>query len=364
MWFLLGFVTLIGSAALIGMHRWEERWSGTEFKGARFKIRKKDGDPIALRVGTTTACALDFEVKTEGWLDRLAKRIGLSVEPQLGQPAFDERLYLVADDERLVVALRQDVHLLRLLERIGWAAQHRFVFKRLVCRRGQLWIDFAPSGTDPSPMEVVTWAAPVLESLAARLPEAPPGVERGVSRQFLRAVILLALSSALAVNGIGQAFRMSLGEAFTVDAAKLAWPAAVIATGVVLLLAGATLALLMRSARTHLVLVEVLLVGGLGAFATTYVELRDLNMEGDASAAAMLDTQVLDKYTTRGRRGSVHHHLELVDWNDANRRRSIGVGRDEYATAQKGDRVVVSQHPGYLGARWVESVELKGPPDP
>jgi hypothetical protein len=363
MWFALGIVTLVAITVGIAWWRWDVDWKGEPLGAGRFKLHAHKGKVQFLRVGVASGVAVDFELKPEGWFDRLGKSVGVAVEPQANRRSFDDSFYVLSDDERLVRALRLDPELLSRLEGIGRARVGGFRFHRLVCRRGQLWIVFKPEGKPEGHLEASSWAVQELLALAAALPVLPPGQSHVGDRTVLYAVLLLALSSALALNGGVHLFRiMAMGYLpFTVDTAQL-WSLAVVVAAVLLLaLALATLFLLGRSSRAHLVLLQVLLLGGLGAAVTSFVELRDLNMEADRGKVQEFATVVQGKhYTThRTRRGGTSHnyYLELSDWARPGATYDLEVDSSTYNARYLTQPLVVRQHPGFLGVRWVESVE-------
>jgi hypothetical protein len=362
MWFVLGFVTLVGISVLMAWWRWGVNWSGTPHGAGRYKLATHKGKVQSLRVGIHTGVAFDFELKLESWFDRAAKSIGISVEPQANRRSLDELVYILADDERLVRALRSDRELVERFERIARARIERFRFHRLVCRRGQLWLDFKPEKDPGDSLQVVAWALQELPELAQALPALPAGRERGVDRQFLRAVVLLGLSSGLAINGLAQLVRMAvIGYLpLTVDTAQLWWLAAAVAAALLFALVAVSLALLGRTARAHWVLLEVLLIGGFGVLTTTFAELRDFNMEADGAPAQIHEVTVLGKHVTthRTRRGGTSHsyYLELSDWNGGAQAVDVQVSSSDYTMHLMGQRLQLRQHPGYFGVRWVESI--------
>jgi len=363
MWFVLSLLTLVGITVGIAWWRWGVDWKGEALGAGRYKLHSNKGKVQALRVGIAADAAVDFEIKPEGWFDRLGKSVGLAVEPQSNRRSFDEAFYILSDDARLVRALRLDAELLSRLEGIGRARVGGFRFHRLVCRRGQLWIVFKPDGQPENHLEAAQWAVPELLALAQALPALSPGQAPVGSRTVLYAVLLLAFSSALAINGGVHLFRILANGyvPYTVDTSQL-WTLAVIAGAVLLVAMGlATMALLGGSSRAHLVLAQVLLLGGLGALATGFVELRDFNMEADRATAQEFATVVQGKhYTTHRKRGGgtgYTYFLELADWNRPGLTLDLEVSPHTYDIRYLTQPLVVRQHPGFLGVRWVESIE-------
>jgi hypothetical protein len=172
----------------------------------------------------------------------------------------------------------------------------------------------------------------------------------------LRAILVLTLSSGLALTGLLHLVRLLLlPGAITVSPVQLVLVSLPIGAGLLALLVVAATTLLARSSRLHLVLLEVCLVGSFGAFASGLVATRDLNMSLDRSAASTLEAKVLDRTVSRSRRGGTRYYLVLSDWPVEGRRKAR-VSYDTYARTREGDTVALRLREGWLGLRWVESI--------
>jgi len=107
------------------------------------------------------------------------------------------------------------------------------------------------------------------------------------------------------------------------------------------------------------VLIELLLVGSFGAVSTAFTELRDLNIELDQSQAIEYHAKTLDKRISRGRRRSTSYYLYLEDWNRGTFEEKVKVSKLLYNTIAVGDSVSIRQKSGYLGYRWVGSIQKR-----
>jgi hypothetical protein len=358
MWFLFGLLCLGCGAVWLAVQRWEVDWRGDAFGHGRYKLHTYKGSVKWLRIGLATPSELDFELKPETWIDGLAKNFGISEEAQLGRADFDSAVYVISDDVRLIALLRYKPELLACIERIVNARPENFVFQRLVCRRGQLWLQLKPESAPSGHMATVQWALAELEELSKELPALAPNARRPLDRKFLHTVMVLGASGGLAVNALLQMLRLGFTHfPFTVDDGQL-WSLTLPLTAALMAaLVFATLFLLGRSARMHLVLGEVLLIGGIGALGTAFTELRDLNMEADSGPASVLDSRVLNKHSYRRRKGGRSYYVELANWNGGYKDESIQVSYTDYNRFSVGDNVRVRQHPGFFHVRWVESIE-------
>jgi hypothetical protein len=85
-----------------------------------------------------------------------------------------------------------------------------------------------------------------------------------------------------------------------------------------------------------------------------FTELRDLNIEADSQPDQWLPATVIEKTSHyRRKRGRVYT-LHVTDWTGGGYRRSFEVSGTLYDAIPVGEALLVHQHPGYLGARWVE----------
>jgi len=357
MWFLIGLFTFACCAAWLAWVRWNVAWSGDRWGVGRFQRRTNKGQLIMLRVGMDTNSELDFEFKREGWYDRLAKRIGIADEPQVGNPVFDDEVYVIADEPRVAAFLAQDQALLLRMRSLVCAATRGFEFRRLVCRRGQLWVMLKPSGGIADESGEINWALAELEALSNALPAVPGYGQRAFDRRFMITAVLFGLSAGLALNAIVQGFRLLMIHfPFTVDDGRLWTLSLLLGAVIVCALLFAALVLLGRSARLHLLMAEILLYGGFGGVGTAFIELRDFNMEVDPGPPTLLSAQVTGKHKHTGK--STRYYLEVSDWNGTGRTQSIQVDYSTYAGFSTGDALQVRQWPGALHVRWVERFEV------
>lgn len=366
MWFLFGLITLVSFSVYLGLKKRSANWKGTHtthgpvVHESLFEINKKKTQRF--KVAVSAPKEYDFSFKREGRFDRFCKSLGLSVEHQIGAAEFDNLVYVVSNDGHLVQqmsaqkSITDDVVQLFKLHRYGSTVSE------VRCQNGRLWASFsvAKPFNEASNMnqllKVPPHAAGLLQRVAVQL-EANRPQTRGTQRDpfILRAAVLLAISTGLFVNGLTHAFRLFWStDTFTVDTAQLwfysVYGAAAI-VGVLVLLAFAALG---RSARTHLVLIELLLVGLMGATLTCFTELRDLNMEMDMSPVVKLRAEVLTKTVSRSRKGGTHYSIEVRDWVAHMDTRTIKVSSGFYSQIKVGGILDIHQRSGYLGMRWVE----------
>ncbi|MGD8569853.1 MAG: hypothetical protein PVJ39_17335, partial [Gammaproteobacteria bacterium] len=175
----------------------------------------------------------------------------------------------------------------------------------------------------------------------------------------IKSAIILAISSGLAINGLIHLVRLTwIKLPFTVDSSQLLMDSVYWGAGIVITLLLSALVMLGRSARTHLVMIELILIGSFGAISTTAAELRDINIELDESRGHSYEVKALDKKITRSRRSS-SYYLYVNDWNKEHARKKVKVPSDIYYSIEIGDLLLVKQKNGFLNYRWVESLSKK-----
>ncbi len=366
MWFFFGFITLLSSCAYMGYKRFHAQWKGERKRLGKLnflrKIKTHKQQTTAILLGVECADDFDFRFKQEHFVDRVCKSIGLCREYEVGHADFDSLVYIVSDDRSLHVLLRQNQHLIKTILGIFKEAERlQCKIRSLECRKGRLWVNLKPLSDaqySPSDYRFGENIVAALHEIALELANAPT-TQKIVWRDpfILKAAVILSISSGLAINGAIHLFRLSKTTfPFTVDDSTLFWDAFWLGAGLILIMIAATLLLLGRSARSHLVVIELLLVGFFGAVASSFAELRDLNIEMDSAATQVHTVKMLDKHTSRSRRSGTSYYLYLDDWNRELGERKVKVPRYLYDSLKIGDFVAINQKPGYLDYRWVESM--------
>ena len=377
MWPLFGLVTLVVACVFAGRQRFRARWVGIpatcdpyvfgrrkdrESGNAipyRYSVHRRKNGPATTKLGVDTATTLDFECKPETWIDRFFKWTGLTVEQQLGVGEFDRAIYLVSDDPRVLQALGDDPRIAEILTAFFARRPHPdYRALRLVCRSGTLRLDLREASQLPARgPQMESEVLPLLQELAGRLPIRLLREDKARDRIALRTVLVLALSTGLAINGAFHLFRLLMFSGATTlePGALLAWtlPAGGVLFAVLVL---ATLVLLARSSRLHLVMLEVMVVGLFGAFATAFTKVRDANMALDQSAATTMEVKVADKFTRKSRRSRRRYYLVMSDWPVAGDAK-VRVDGQTYDRFQVGDPAVLHLRQGWLDVAWLERVE-------
>lgn len=368
MWFALGLVSL---TAFFAYRFWRKRywaWGWSDDHGhlrlgkRRYKTRHSENKGTH-RFGYAVACppGLYFRIKRETRWDRWAKSVGLSVERQLGDPGFDTALYLVSDDPAWCAELEQVPALRRVVKALFQDPNLRAV----TCEGRHLWAEVQLQSAS-APGTYLNGAAArnivaALHGIADSL-EILAG-EHGTRRRdpyALRAMLLVSLSSALLMLAGVELFRIFWLERgdLMLDGAGLFGFSALAAGAALFLLLLMSAAWLRGSSHAHIVMWEILLSGGAGLIMSGYALARDVNCGWDQAMAAPQVVTVTDKRTGYRRKYGTYYQLDFdAAAQQAGIPHSIEVDGGTYRRAVAGEHVVIFVKPGYLGYRWIESIQ-------
>ncbi len=353
MWFVLGLVSL---AVFFGyrMFRkfyWAWGWTGV---GGDQQI---NGQPYKTRFGSykgtywfrfAVVCppGFNFRIKRETRWDRFAKYIGLSVEQQLDDPAFDEHLYLVSDDPVLAMELAQIAELRQAIKALFLDPNILII----VCE-GRHLVAVLKVKAPTLPLEYNTGER--VHMIVSALQEFSRALTwiaeiHGAQRRdsyALRAALMVSLASALLILGGVEMFRLVYVERGVVilDAFGLFKFSSVAAAAILFLFLGSVAAVLRGSSHAHIVMWEVLISGGFGLLMSAYAIARDINCEWDGGAAKPLVVEVTHKHQEHRRKSGTHYKIYLKSLDS-------GARLPDQLEVKYGDK------DGYMGFRWIAAI--------
>ncbi len=370
MWFLFGFITLILFSASALYFRFYARWSGDVFRieegpyEVKVSRRKGHGRITGFRIGIDGVPEYDLMLKKEGPIDRFFKHLNFSSEWQTGDRTFDEQIYIACDSSDIHKLLARQPELRKaVLQLFSHAQRLGFRVKRIHNRAGRLWVELSPPDTD-EPHTLADAFAHELYVIKRVLETFRHPRNRLRDPFVLKAIVILAISSGLAINGAVHVARINFSHfPMLTDSHALIWAALPYALLLAGLLAALTLFLLNGSSRTHLVLVEVLLVGLCGSWATAFMELRDINIEMDESAAIQHETKVTTtrKHVSTGSKGrrQISYYVTLQSLPYPAKSTELRVSGCFYRSVSFGTDVILTAREGYLGYPWYEDLQRK-----
>lgn len=368
MWFVFGFLTL--SICIIASYaaRQSASWKPDRREGEyEYKLKTHKGKVVGFLFGVTSVREFDFTVKPETWYDRFFKKLKVSKEIQTGDAAFDDLVYVLSDNSLLEKKLVSSDIIRNAIKSIFHFGQgKKITVERLECRQGRLWIRCSTKNNsiESNVNELVAKPLlPKLFSIAKELNNLDASEYNRWSDPFVyKSLVVLGVSTGLAVNAGLQLFRTWLGDfPFIVYSKPLFVHSILAGLLIIAALTFFTLWWLKNSSRTHIVLIELLSVGLIGAIGTAFHEMRDANVEWTQPKPEIIVTELRDHYIVkkRRRRGtSTHYYFLLNDWNcNCNRAYEKEFSRDLYHRLKSYQYLGVVQHKGALGYKWVSDIK-------
>lgn len=368
MWFVFGLITLFSFCVYQTYNRINAGWKGefAQSNGVKyyFKLDSHNGKTTSIKLGLDTTQGFDFTFKRESSLDRFFKHVGISKEHQIGNSKFDDLIYVVSDDELLHQQISTDQNLVKdVIKLFSFSDGGLDKVKELRCSSGRLWITYStPSGFDKQDTAPLARAVlPRLVAIADCLKVADyRGSAKGKDPFLFKAAVILAISSGLFFNGALQTYRILMDEfPFVVDVDLLRMDTIFATVLIASILIFITWRILGRSARTHLVLIELIFVGCIGTGLTVNAQLRELNMEMDDSTLMEYVVTTHDKQISGSGRSN-RYYLYVDDWTTKDRiaRKKIRVPNSLYHSVNIDEKVLIEQRAGYLKYRWVSNVTV------
>ena len=104
-----------------------------------------------------------------------------------------------------------------------------------------------------------------------------------------------------------------------------------------------------------MILLEVILIGGIGSLLIAYSQLEHVNRAYDESKLEIFDAEILHKTKVLGRRND-SYYIYTEDWNGGKQHQKIRVAFDLYEAASIGGNLSLHQKSGKLGYRWISNL--------
>ncbi len=297
-----------------------------------------------------------FRIHRETRRDRIFKKIGLSVERQFNDLAFDDTLYVASNSELFLDELA-DTEALRKVIRLLFSDSR---LKRLDCH-GQHVIARYTGNSTTGTLEKPDVVVAALRALADSVSDLKNRTTTRWDRYAFRAALLVALSSACLTLGLLESFRIGFWEhsRIMLSALDLFIFSSQCALLVLVSMLILTAAWLRGSSYAHIVMAEVLISGGIGLTLSSYALARDVNTFFDESQIQQITTQITGKRTWRGRKSGTHYELSLASTpSNTDIPRNIEVSYALYHQADTNKNIVLSIRDGALGYQWIESYEI------
>ena len=309
---------------------------------------------------------LQFSARQELRQDKWAKRLGVSYEFETGAQAFDEQTYIasVTQEDAEIIGTNEDI--IAAIRHLIFNNQYaNIITKRtlIICDGKHLHVEmhFQKGSIEQNINTLASNFLPKLNALAKPLNTYKREVKHFWKVPAQRnTAIFLAISSALATWGALEAARF-----FFLDKNALFSPislmpeAGVIASLALLSFIFLAFRLIKKSARRHLILIDMLIFGGLGLLFTVYGLLYDFNTMNDNSEPSVVSYEIISKYSVvhRGRKGRTYYTYH-VDLKDAQYpiESSTKIDVNFYNSINQKDWISFTVRDGRLHKPWLENM--------
>lgn len=312
-------------------------------------VRGKNGRPSSLMVGTPVVCDCEFRITGETGYDRLCKNIGLAVEIQTGDPAFDEVCYVRTDSVAFTEAYLQDP-----IKRVAIVDMRRLGFPEVSLSAGKVeakWVGFDPDKHDKPDLAVDAAARLVL--LSRDLPQPQPEFEQrtgGWRKQWQFVLWPLLIAFALTIFSMIPFTPLHFVQVLARAAVPLALGLPAFAFLSAVLLRG--------TSRSHIAWGR-LMIGAIFLFPPGSMGTVGLvNGVTDTSPEETHDALIVRKYTTRSK-NSTNYHVECQSWREPGETEKFGISVGDYkGVVERRSKLRATTHAGGLGIEWLVSKQV------
>jgi hypothetical protein len=296
----------------------------------------------------------DFRIGRESAMDRLFKRLGITVEIQTGDRQFDRDYYINTDSAAFTRACFSSPERRQAVNEL-----FKLNFKKIAHNGNRLEIKITPfTFTEGFDKTTIESAVTQLVAMERELPEDyyEPRVIGTPAWKFKRAVIYtVSITSIVAgFTGLvwGNASYAPLDAmAIFKDSLGHSVPAFVIFTVVSILF-------LKGRSSSHVDLLVNLCIAMIGIPLITYAGMVVANGYLDKTPANYHEVMAVNKRYTRSK-DSTTYYVKLESWRENHAREEIKVNKHSYDKIHDGMTVMgITTRPGYLGYEWLVAYRI------
>jgi hypothetical protein len=359
-------------------------WSGNTISGTHqetpfecyFFPGKKNDSTKYLDIKLFFPCPVEIEIRKEGVGDRMAKKIGLSVEAQTNDPEFDSNYYIDCDNNPFAKQFLSNIETRRIIEELLSIKNAKNVF----CGPEYLKLHISPC--EPSSPTIdgqiikaaidnlgklrkadMSYHPPLEEQI-----HLPAGYGQPHSKSSTATSTLVYKHASKILPGIGVAalvagttlntFAVSpINGGLFSGQVKATMMLALPLIAVFLFIAFRILKGRASSGR-HFLYAMVFAIPGF--IMLCYSGIVFTNHFFDTGSESKYVVSVQGKHTSTSN-DSTNYYLEITDWRDKNDTRNFSVGDYLYSNTEKGDELAIYTMPGKWGYEWVSDYEKVEP---
>ncbi len=359
MWFSFGFISLFLFSIYFLFKRFEKNW---EAYTHNFQGRNYIQGSRIFENGFYIGCEgksdlnIDLSIKKENFIDKLFKFLGVSVECQINNIEFDNKFYLVTDNKNICNYLKNKKNFQEELSKLlEICEEDSLKFNGFHFKGNRLWVHILKNKE-----ESVKKLIPILFNITDIFNNDSEEIKKTIikTESTFKISILLSISSAIVITAtclfIYTSYSFKVYEVNVWDLIKLSF---IPATTILLILIFVIIRILGKSSRTHLVLIEFLIIGYIGLITIFYEILKEININFDTSLPHTFITKIVNKEINHSRKGPTTYYLNLSEWENLKIKKKIKISSSTYKKYENDDIVKIYIKKGRLNVKWILDIE-------
>lgn len=359
MYFAFGFIILFSLSLYFLINRYKKNWNAERhhYKGRNYiRGSRLFEDGFYLGCEANSNLNINFSIKEEKIIDKLFKNLGISIECQVENKEFNDKFYIVTEDEKICMYLNDanemQEELSKLLKICG---KNSLKFQGFFFKEDRLWIHIL-KGKQEKIEEVI----PLLFNLIDIFNRDTKKIEKlKLDNTFIdKSSFLLAISNSIGIAGLGISIFSSFSiKAYLLDNWGLIKLSFIPSTIILLILVAIVLNVLGRSSRTHLVLMNFLFVSYIGLTFASFELLKKINIDFDKSIPSSFITKIIKKEVSHSTKGSSSYYFFINNWKNLGIRNKIKITRFSYNEFNTGEIIKIYIKKGRVGFEWIKEIE-------
>lgn len=300
----------------------------------------------------------DFSLKFETAFERFFTSIGLSIECQTKDVKFDKNIYIVSDDNMLCEIIKNSSKLREELGFIFWDSQSKGIeIKKIEFYDGRMLIEGKIIIDNMTESQALQYCK-VLLSTMQKVKENLPLKSKLLGQLYREKTstmlfIFRAIMIGMIANGI---FGIMNFYDFPqmIHSFDLLPMISIVTVIVALIFALIGLIIFRQSSRLPLFYRELLIIGLIGIFLSSVVEVRDLNIYLDRHQAHIVKSVIKSKYTTKKKRSGTNYRMIISDEKE---KYTLDVSQSLYNNFNEGEKILIHKQDGFFGFEWISKME-------
>lgn len=359
MWFSFGFISLFLFLIYFLFKRFEKNWKAYihNFRGRSYiRGSRIFQDGFYIGCEGKSDLSIDLSIKKENFIDKLFKFLGVSIECQINNIEFDNKFYLMTDNKNICNYLKNSKNLQEELSKLlEICEEDSLKFNGFYFKGNRLWVHILKNKE-----ESVKKLIPILLNITDIFNNDSEEIKKTIikTESTFKISILLSISSAIVITAtclfIYKTYSFKIYEVNEWDLINLSF---IPATTILLILIFVVIRILGKSSRTHLVLIEFLILGYIGLVTIFYEILKEININFDTSLPHTFITKIVNKEINHSRKGPTTYYLNLSEWENLKIKKKIKISGSTYKKYENNDIVKIYIKKGRLNVEWISEIQ-------